>query len=74
MLVLGRHPNERITLFIPGHEPIQIIVTEICHRQVRLGFLAPPEVKIYRNETLGRYPSGDGPQAEAAKEESGPAA
>ena len=48
MLILGRKPNESIILEVPGHKPITITMLE----NGKLGFDAPDEVKIIREELL----------------------
>ncbi len=50
MLVLTRKVGEKIYL----GDDIVITVTGISGQQVRLGFAAPPEVAIVRNELLVR--------------------
>lgn len=47
MLVLSRRLNQRVV--IPNCR-IEIVVTEIHEGTVRLGFLAPQDVDIYRDE------------------------
>lgn len=49
MLVLGRHENERICLSYPGGE-IRLTVVQIRGDKVRLGFDAPDEVVVDREE------------------------
>jgi carbon storage regulator len=58
MLVLTRKVGEKIYL----GENIVVTVTAISGQQVRLGFTAPPEVAILRNELVVR---GEAPQVEA---------
>jgi len=50
MLVLTRKIGEKIYL----GDDVVITVTAISGQQVRLGFTAPPEVAILRNELLVR--------------------
>lgn len=52
MLVLSRRNGEKIEIQVPGYPPIEVMVTEIRGDKVRLGFTAPPEVKVYRTELL----------------------
>lgn len=52
MLILSRKIDEKITIEIPGMEPIQIMLTDVIGKKVRLGFDAPREYKIFRNETM----------------------
>jgi carbon storage regulator len=58
MLVLTRKVGEKIHL----GDNVVITVTAISGQQVRLGFTAPPEVAILRNELVVR---GEGPEAGA---------
>lgn len=51
MLVLKRLENESIVLRVSGVE-IVVTVTECLGRKVKLGFRAPPEVQIYREEVI----------------------
>ena len=48
MLVLGRKPNESIIIEVPGIVPITVTMLE----NGKLGFEAPEEVKIIREELL----------------------
>ena len=58
MLTLTRKPEETIIIG-EGPDRIEVTVKEIRRNQVRLGILAPENVKIYRKELLDR----DGDQA-----------
>lgn len=46
MLVLGRRENERILI----GDCIEVVVVSVGHGQVRLGFVAPPDVAIRRDD------------------------
>ena len=50
MLVLTRRVGEKIYL----GDNVVVTVTSIAGQQVRLGFTAPPEVSILRNELVVR--------------------
>lgn len=50
MLVLSRHVNERILIYANGEEIMRIVVTEAHGNKVRLGFSAPREYSILREE------------------------
>ena len=52
MLLLTRRPGEVITI----GDGIEITIMEVSGRQVRVGVLAPKDVKIMRKELLGRPP------------------
>lgn len=54
MLVLSRKPGERIMI---GDE-IEVVVLESRSDCVRLGFSAPDEVRIHREEVQRRISSG----------------
>ena len=59
MLTLTRKPEETIII---GEEPnkIEITVKEIRRNQVRIGIVAPDNVKIFRKELLERpFPKED---------------
>jgi carbon storage regulator len=56
MLVLTRKFGERVYI----GDDIVITVVEIDRGRVRLGFEAPPHVKIYREEHPARGGSGEG--------------
>lgn len=60
MLVLSRHEGGRIILTTPGVAEIVVQVLEIDRGTVRLGFVAPPDVKIMRAELVGP-PTGERP-------------
>lgn len=53
MLVLSRKLNESIII----GDNIRITVTYINGHQVRLGFEAPPDVKIFREEIKDKDPN-----------------
>lgn len=52
MLVLTRKKSEAITFLTASGERIEFEVIEFREGKVRLGFKAPPSVKIFRNEIL----------------------
>lgn len=54
MLVLTRKPGQVVVL---NGGQIKVTVTEISSGQVKLGFDAPPEVKIHRAEIQERIDS-----------------
>jgi len=54
MLVLSRKLDEVISITLPDGTVIQVKVIEMGHGRVRLGFEAPPAVKILRAEVLDR--------------------
>ena len=65
MLVLSRHANEAVFI---GDE-ITVTVIEIRGDKVRLGFAAPREIDIHRQEVfeaIKREQSGDTKQPDAA--------
>ena len=55
MLVLKRFENERVIIRI-GDVEIIVSVQEIDRRAVKLGFIAPPDVPIHREELLRQPP------------------
>lgn len=50
MLVLSRREDESVVI----DDQITVYVVEIHHDRVRLGFTAPPHVKIHRQEVMER--------------------
>lgn len=50
MLVLSRSPNQSTILKLPNGDHIEVYVTSIQGQQVKLGFEAPDNVSIYRDE------------------------
>jgi carbon storage regulator CsrA len=61
MLVLKRKPNESVRIFGPDGRAVEITVVSVDGRDaVRLGFSAPPEVRIVRSELLPQPAAGEG--------------
>ena len=52
MLVLTRRRDESIVLYDRDGREIRLSVLEIRGQKIRLGIEAPPEIEIYREETL----------------------
>ena len=50
MLILVRKQLEAIDCYLPDESIISVIVTRIGHNSVRLGIVAPDNVKILRRE------------------------
>jgi carbon storage regulator len=51
MLVLSRRRDEKILLKVPGiDEDIEVTIVQVDKNRVRLGFTAPENVTILRNE------------------------
>lgn len=53
MLVLGRKSGEKAFIRLGGHM-VEVMVCGIEENRVRLGFTAPPEVEIHREEVYRR--------------------
>lgn len=53
MLVLSRKKDEQIVLTVNG-QTIRVCVLQIDGNKVRLGFQAPPEVSVHREEVWQR--------------------
>ena len=65
MLTLSRKAGERVLLTLPDGQEIWVsVVTVKANGSVRLGFDAPPDVDIYREELLAR--SGHDDQSEGS--------
>ncbi len=56
MLTLTRKPEETIVIG-EGPERIEVTVREIRRNQVRLGIMAPDNIRIFRKELLAREDS-----------------
>ena len=57
MLVLERRIDESVVLVVPGSATetrITVMVTETSRSKARIGFNAPPHVRIVRYEVLAR--------------------
>lgn len=52
MLVLSRKPGQRITMDLGDGRSIVITLVEMRGESVRMGFSAPADVKIWRNEIM----------------------
>ena len=52
MLILARRPDEKLTIYTPDGDYIQILVTEAREGLVRLGIQAPPDYVVLRDELL----------------------
>lgn len=50
MLVLSRHVNERVFLTLPDGRQIVVTLVRTGWEKVRIGFDAPPDVTIHREE------------------------
>lgn len=61
MLTLTRRPDETI-IIKTGNECVEIIVKEIRRNQVRIGIVAPENVKIFRKELLTPADAADAPE------------
>ena len=71
MLTLTRKPEETIVIG-DGPDRIEVIVKEIRRNQVRLGIVAPENVRIFRKELIDReerQPGGaDSPREQPRKD------
>jgi carbon storage regulator CsrA len=57
MLILSRKVNEKVIITIPGVGVVEVYVVGIQHQRktaVRLGFNAPKEIIIHREEIIER--------------------
>lgn len=52
MLILARRPDEKLTIYTPDGDYIQILITEARQGLVRLGIQAPPDYVILRDELV----------------------
>lgn len=54
MLILTRRTNESIMI----GDDITITILGVSGQQVRIGFIAPPEVSVHREEIYNRIKAG----------------
>lgn len=66
MLVLTRNPGESIII---GNKEVKVIVLGVRGNQVRIGFEAPPEIIIHREEIYQRIQKETGAIIEAIEDE-----
>jgi carbon storage regulator len=59
MLVLSRKLGEKVFVSVPGMEDIVVTVVDIDRGKIRLGFQAPPSVKIMREELKSVVKEGE---------------
>ena len=52
MLILARRPDEKLTIYTPDGDYIQILITEARQGLVRLGIEAPPDYVVLRDELI----------------------
>lgn len=52
MLVLSRRRDEEIVIQLPDGTEIVLTVVDMWGRNVRLGFEAPREIRVYRREVI----------------------
>ena len=52
MLMLTRKRDEKIIIILPSGDTIEVMVSEIDRTQVRIGIVAAPHIKIYREELI----------------------
>lgn len=62
MLTLTRRVGESIVIELPSGETIEIVAKQIRRNQVRIGVIAPRDLRIYREEVWNEM------QAESAAE------
>lgn len=51
MLILKRKTHEGVTIDVNGVK-VHVTLVDLCGGWARIGFTAPPEVKIFRDELL----------------------
>ncbi len=54
MLLLGLKVDEGVTIEVPGHETIHVMVTRVRQGTVRIGITAPREMVVVRDEVRER--------------------
>lgn len=50
MLVIGRKPKQKVIMLLNGEKVTEITVVEVHGSTVKLGFVAPSQMKIWRDE------------------------
>lgn len=60
MLVLGRKLGDVVTIETPEGRKITVTVVNLRNHSVRIGFDAPPDFKITRNERFDPPQAGKG--------------
>lgn len=55
LLILQRKVRQRVRLLLPNGDEIWVVVAEIKNGKVRLGFQAPDNVEIMREELLEEH-------------------
>jgi carbon storage regulator CsrA len=65
MLCLTRKPAERVRVTLPDGLKIQIRVNRVRGSRVTLGFEAPEEVRIVRDELAPKPPNHEAPENDA---------
>ncbi len=50
MLALTRRTGEGVTMAIPGIGRVRVLILKLSGNYIRLGFDAPPEIVIFRDE------------------------
>jgi carbon storage regulator CsrA len=54
MLVLARKTGETVIVTLPDGREMRVVVVDIDRNKIRLGFTAPDDVKIMREELVRR--------------------
>jgi carbon storage regulator CsrA len=54
MLVLTRKSGEAVVVSLPSGPVVRVVVCSVVDGKVRLGFQAPPEVEIVRENAIKR--------------------
>lgn len=60
MLALSRKLGEAVVVGLPDGQQIRVVVLDIDRGKIRLGFEAPRELPIYRQELLPLDPQTNG--------------
>lgn len=56
MLILSRFTNDQVFLTLPNGEVITVTIVEVRNGKVRVGFEAPQDVEILRDDAIDKTP------------------
>jgi|TARA_R110000765_G_scaffold204162_1_gene309191 carbon storage regulator CsrA len=52
MLILTRKPGQSLIISVPGHDPVEVLVTSTSKGSVKLGIDADKAINVVRAELL----------------------
>lgn len=54
MLILTRKLSEKVIITLPDRRTVEVVLVDVDRNKVRLGFVGPDDVLIYREEVQRR--------------------